>query len=170
MNIKWLKKPNDFVLGILMIGVSLFLFFGKITDNAPASSQGGMLARPDVWIQMIAGILVAVSVILIIKSVDLKGCAEAERFHFALDSTVVSITAVLILYALLLPVIGFFVTTFAAIFFLVFLFTVREEKLVMRKLTKKDALRIAIKSTLTALVMLVILWLVFAKLLAIQLP
>ena len=169
---KWIKKTNDFVLGIMMIFVSMFLMFGNITDNVPATSQGGTLARADVWIQMIAVILAVVSVLLIIKSIDFqgKGTGEKEKFSFALDSTVVCITAILILYALLLPVVGFFITTFAAIFFLVFLFTLREEKLALRKLTKKDAVRITVKSVITALVMLVVLWLIFAKLLAIQLP
>ena len=69
---KGIKKTNDFVLGIIMIIVSLCLFFGKVTTNVPEISQGGYLARADVWLQMIAVLLGAASIILIITSLDFK--------------------------------------------------------------------------------------------------
>ena len=42
---KCIKKMNDFVLGILMILLSAFLVFGKITETEVKTGQGGFLVR-----------------------------------------------------------------------------------------------------------------------------
>ena len=41
---KCIKKMNDFVLGILMILLSAFLVFGKITETEVKTGQGGFLS------------------------------------------------------------------------------------------------------------------------------
>lgn len=51
---KCIKKMNDFVLGILMILLSAFLVFGKITETEVKTGQGGFLVRSDVWLRMMA--------------------------------------------------------------------------------------------------------------------
>ncbi|WP_347559838.1 tripartite tricarboxylate transporter TctB family protein [Clostridium sp. AM58-1XD] len=129
-----------------------------------------MIARPDVWLQMIAVLLFLVAVILVVSSLDFAGKAEKEGFHFVLDSTILLTVAALILYAVLLPAAGFIPTTFLMTVFLTAVYTLKEEKLCVRGLDKKDMIRIGRKSVITGAVLLVILWLVFAKLLAIQLP
>ena len=85
---KCIKKMNDFVLGILMILLSAFLVFGKITETEVKTGQGGFLVRSDVWLRMMGVFLVIVAVILIIRSFGKKEGEEAEGFHFYLDSTV----------------------------------------------------------------------------------
>ena len=65
---KCIKKMNDFVLGILMILLSAFLVFGKITETEVKTGQGGFLVRSDVWLRMMGVFLVIVAVILIIRS------------------------------------------------------------------------------------------------------
>ena len=167
---KGIKKTNDFVLGIIMIVVSLCLFFGKVTTNVPEISQGGYLARADVWLQMIAVLLGAASIILIITSLDFKKTGKSEKFEFVIDSTILLTVAALIIYAALMPIIGFMITTFVMVLFLTFLYTVREEKRQFSQLEMADWLRLVKKGVITAAVMLIILWLVFGKLLAIQLP
>ena len=165
-----IKKANDFILGIFMIAVSAFLFFGKVTSNVPEVSQGGLIARPDVWIQMVAVLLFIVAVILVILSMDITGKAEKEAFHFVLDSTVILTIGALILYAVLLPKAGFAVTTFLMTAFLTALYTLKEEKRSVKSLDKREIIRIGRKSIITGAVLLIILWLVFGRLLAIQLP
>ena len=65
---KCIKKMNDFVLGILMILLSAFLVFGKITETEVKTGQGGFLVRSDVWLRMMGVFLGIVAVILIIRS------------------------------------------------------------------------------------------------------
>lgn len=167
---KMIKKTNDFVLSILMLGVSAFLCFGKIVQNVPATSQGGLLARSDVWIRMIAIYLAIVAVILLITSINFRRSEQTEGFKFMLDSTIISTVVGLVLYTVLLPILGFFICTFAMTLFLVVMYTVREEGRQFRSLDKRVTLRVGLKGVITAAVLLAVFWFVFARLLGIQLP
>lgn len=133
---KCIKKMNDFVLGILMILLSAFLVFGKITETEVKTGQGGFLVRSDVWLRMMGVFLVIVAVILIIRSFGKKEGEEAEGFHFYLDSTVVAVIVSLIVYALALPKVGFMITTFLMCLYLVILFSVKEQSLTFRTVPK----------------------------------
>ena len=72
---------NDFVLGILMTIFGLWLLFGKITEMEVQTGQGGFLARSDIWLRMLAVILILVSVILIIRSINFKKEEVVEGMH-----------------------------------------------------------------------------------------
>lgn len=167
---KAIKHINDFVLGILMVGVSAYLFLGKITETEVTMSQGGYFARSDVWLRMIAVMLFVVAVVLIIRSINFKKDEDVEKFHFYLDSTVVATVASLVAYAVALPIIGFFISTFAMTFYLVLLYSVKEQGLRFKEVPKSDWGKIILKSAITSAILLVVFWLIFGKLLAIQLP
>lgn len=168
---KVIRKANDFVLGILMILLSVGLFFGKVTSNVPEVSQGGPISRPDVWLQMIAAILFVISVILVVSSLNFgKKDIKEEKFQFKMGSTAMLTIAALIIYAALLPIVGFVVVTLVITSFLTALYTLEEEKLSIKKIQKADIIRIGRKSLITGVIMLGILWIVFGKILAIQLP
>lgn len=170
---KRIKKMNDFVLGILMIFLSAFLVFGKITEVEVKTGQGGFLTRSDVWLRMMGVFLFVVSIILIIRAIGIgkKGQEhQAEPFNFYLDSTVVAVVLSLVVYALALPKIGFFITTFLMCLYLVVLFTIKEKSWTFRTVPANMWGKILFKGCVTAAVLLVVFWLVFGKLLAIQLP
>lgn len=155
-----------------MILLSAFLVFGKVTETEVKTGQGGFLVRSDVWLRMMGIFLAVVAVVLIIRAMDFskKGNQEAEPFHFYLDSTVVAVTASLIAYALALPKIGFFISTFVACMYLVILFSVKEQSLTFRTVPKNAWGKLLIKGLVTAAILLVVFWFVFGKLLSIQLP
>lgn len=163
---KCIKKMNDFVLGILMILLSAFLVFGKITETEVKTGQGGFLVRSDVWLRMMGVFLVIVAVILIIRSFG----EEAEGFHFYLDSTVVAVIVSLIVYALALPKVGFMITTFLMCLYLVILFSVKEQSLTFRTVPKALWGKLLVKGVLSAAVMLAVFWFIFGKLLSVQFP
>ena len=168
---KGIKKTNDFVLGILMILLSAGLFFGKVTSNVPEVSQGGPIASPDVWHKMIAAQLFIVSLILVISSLDFgRDKGEKEPFQFHMGSTAILTVIALVVYAALLPVAGFAAVTFVITAFLVAIYTLSEEKLSLKEVTKSDVVRIGRKSIITGIIMLAILWAVFGILLEIPLP
>ena len=178
---KCIKKMNDFVLGILMILLSAFLVFGKITETEVKTGQGGFLVRSDVWLRMMGVFLVIVAVILIIRSFgkNIRNHAfaasgadgeEAEGFHFYLDSTVVAVIVSLIVYALALPKVGFMITTFLMCLYLVILFSVKEQSLTFRTVPKALWGKLLVKGVLSAAVMLAVFWFIFGKLLSVQFP
>lgn len=167
-----IKKMNDFVLGILVILLSAFLMFGKITETEVKTGQGGFLVRSDVWLRMMGLFLFVVAVILIIRSLNLWHRKEenAEPFHFYIDSTVIAVTLSLIAYALALPVLGFFISTFVICMYLVILFSIKEKAWTFRSTPKEAWGKLLLKGVATAAVLLLVFWAVFGKLLAIQLP
>ena len=167
---KAIKHVNDLILGILMIGVSAFLFFGKITQSEVQTAQGGFLARPDIWLRMMAVFLFVVSVILIIRSINFSKSEEVDKFSFYIDSTVIATVLSLIAYAVALPWIGFFVSTYTMTFYLVMLYSVKEKGWNFNSVPKGNWGKILVKSLITAAILLVVFWFVFGKLLAIQLP
>lgn len=167
---KAIKHMNDFVLGILMIIVSAFLFFGKITQTEVATAQGGFLARPDIWLRMMAVFLFLVSVALIIRSINFSKSEEVDKFKFYIDSTVIATIVTLIVYAVALPLVGFFISTYAITFYLVLLYSVKEKGWNFNSVPKGNWGKILLKSCITAAILLAVFWFVFGKLLAIQLP
>ena len=169
---KKIKQKNDFVLALMVYALSAFLGFANITESEVTTGQGGLLARTDVWLRMIAVFMAIVATILVVRSLGLLGkvVAEKSKFTFYLDGTIVGIMTSLILYALALDYVGFFVSTFSITFYLVLLFSVREQSFTFRTFPKKDWPRLLLKGVLTAVALLVMFWLIFGKLLAVQLP
>lgn len=167
-----IKKMNDFVLGILVILLSAFLIFGKITETEVKTGQGGFLVRSDVWLRMMGVFLLVVAVILVIRSLNLGHRKEeaTEPFSFYIDSTVIAVTVSLIAYALALPFVGFMISTFAICMYLVVLFSIKEKAWTFRSTPKEAWGKILLKGILTAVVLLIVFWFIFGKLLAIQLP
>lgn len=165
-----IRHKNDMVLGIIMSAASMFLIFGKVTEQKVNTNQSGFFGRPDVWLRGLGVLLLLISVILIIRAIDFKNEGTEDKFHFYIDSTVIGLVISLILYTILLPKVGFMITTFAETFYLALLFTVKERGLSFPTVPKKDWGGILLKCIITSAVLLVVFWIVFGKLLAIQLP
>lgn len=166
-----IKKMNDFVLSLIMIVLSLFLIFGNVTEGGTTMGQGGPLAKPDVWLKLLAALMLVFSVILLIKSISFKRDGQdKEKFSFALNSTVILTIVGLSIYTALLPVIGFFVSTFLLSMFLCLLFSIKENKKSIKTMGKNEWFAYILRSFGFSLVMLLVLYLVFGKLLAIHLP
>lgn len=164
---KGIQKVNDFVLGLLMIGLSAFLVFGKLTEAEVKTGQGGFLARSDIWLRMIGVFLFIVSVLLIIRACRGK---EKEPFHFHMDTAAASVMAMLILYAIIMPYLGFMITTFISAFYLVVLFSIKEKSYTFKTFPKSDYPKMLRNSAITAAVMLLAFWFIFAELLSVKLP
>ena len=165
-----IRHWNDFILGVLMIFVGLFLLFGNLTNRPVSTGQGGWLARPDIWLRIMAVLMLVISVCLIIRALNLKKTEDVEAFRFHVDSTQIGTVVALILYSLLLPVFGFFITTFCATFYLVLLYSIKEKGLSFKTVPKGNRGKMILKSLIISAISLGIFWLIFGYLLAIQLP
>ena len=170
---KAIKHMNDFILGILMVAVSLFLLLGKITDREVPTAQGGFLARSDIWLRMMAVFMLIVAVILIIRSINFNKSDDVEPFKFYIDGTVIATIISLVAYAYLLPLLGFFISTYVMTFYLVMLYSVKENGwnfFGKNGIPKGQIGKILIKCIVTSAILLVVFWFVFGKLLAIKMP
>lgn len=165
-----IKKMNDFVLAVIMLVLGLVLLLGNFTVGGTTMGQGGLLARPDMWLKAIAALMVFFSIVLGIKSLSFKKGEEQEKFTFAINWTVVLTLVALVLYTIFLPIIGFFISTFLLSFFLCTLYAIKEDDKKVKELTRQEWVRYLLRSLIFSAVMVVLLYLIFGKLLAIQLP
>lgn len=171
-----IKKTNDFILGILMTGVGMFLLFSsKIVTNISMNDSGGYFARADVYVKMLGAILALSSIILIIKSLGfdknkLDKKNEPTKFNFDITDTVCYIILSMVIYAVFLPLIGFKISTFVMLFYLCMLFSIKEQNKKLNKYTKQEVIKIGIRSFIYSLISVIVLYFVFTKGLNVQLP
>ena len=168
---KKIKHMNDFVLSILTMILGIWLLFGKITEAPVNTGQGGFIARSDIWLRMVAVLIILVSVAIMVRSIVGKNFkAEDGKLHFYLDGTIIATVIGLIVYAILLPLLGFFITTYIGTFYLMLLYSVKEKSWTFRTVPKEQWAKILIKCAAASGIFLLIFWLIFGKLLAVQLP
>lgn len=166
-----IKHVNDFILAVAMLALSAFLiFYPDITTTIPKLAQGGFFTRADVYIRMLAVILLIASGVLLIRSLTLAPVGSGGRFHFLTAKSAVLTAAALIVYTLFLPWIGFFVSSFLMIVFLNLLYCFQEKNKGWKEYSKQESLHMLLSAMIYSLVLMLILWLVFSKLLGVRLP
>jgi hypothetical protein len=169
---KLFKSVNDLLIGMALLILGLYVLFTNdmIRGNVP-SSAGGIWIRPDTWPRFIGGMLAFFSLVLIIKSFNFKRSAETEAFSFVISREVVLTTLALVAYAFLLPLVGFAVSTFLLMFFLVCLFF-RKEKSGDGKpaVGKKEITRTLVIAAVYSAIMDVVVYLLFSRVLNVVLP
>jgi hypothetical protein len=125
---KPIRNVNDCIIGIALLALGVYvLTTNDIVQGNIATSAGGPLVRPDVYVRLIGGCMAFFAAILVIKAINFSGTAETRGFHFVISRETVLTVAGLIVYTLLLSLIGFAVSTFLLIFFLTCLY-IRKEK------------------------------------------
>jgi hypothetical protein len=169
---KLLRSVNDFIIGIALLVLGLYVMFttNLIQGNVP-STAGGVWIRPDTWVRFIGVMLAFFSLILTIKSFNFKREAKTEPFLFVISWEVVLTTLLLVIYAFLLPIIGFGVSTFLLLFLMVCLFF-RKEKSGDGKpaITKKEIIRTVIIAAVFSLIMDVVVYQLFSRVLNVVFP
>ena len=172
MQIKPIKKMNDFIIGLALLALgSYVLFTEKIVFGNVPYIGGGPLVHPEVYVRLIGGILTFLSAILVLKSLNWSRKAVVVPFKFALTPHISLTMAALILYTFLLPRIGFAVATFLLNFFLTCLFLHRERTGEGKSpLVKKDIIRSLIHITIYSILLLIAIYFLFTKVLYVDLP
>jgi hypothetical protein len=169
---KLLKSVNDFIIGVFLFALGLFVLTTKrVMDGSVNVTDGGIWVRPDVYVRLIGGLISLCSAILIGKSLNFKRQAETSGFHFVICREVVLTAAALIVYAFLLTRIGFAVSTFLLTLSLTCVYIQKEKQGGSRppltgKITVKDLIIAAVYSV----VLDVVVWLIFSKVLHVALP
>lgn len=167
---KAIKVMNDFVLGVIMLVLSIYLFLtDQVVNRLPKTEQGGFFARSDVYIYMLAAILGIVSLIIIIKSLNFKK-EEVRKFKFAINDTIIYTVVALVLYVLLFSTVGFIISTFIMVLFLCMMYSVKEKNEKLKEYTKQELIKMIIRAFIYSIATVIILKLVFENGLSVQLP
>ena len=165
---KIIKSTNDLLLGLLMGGLSVFLLVSDQTVTGRTNNAGGFWAQASTYINLLAALLLAMSVLQLIYALNFKGDESAHsKLSIPLNREIVITAVALVLYALLLPTLTFFPSTLALTVVLVGTFMMKENSGTGdRKLSKKQIITAIIYSA----VLTVALYLIFTYLLKCVLP
>jgi hypothetical protein len=165
---KTIRSTNDLLLAVLMGGVSIFLLTSKKIITGVENGLGGTWAQASTYIHLLAGILLALSVLQLIYAINFKG-GEHTKLHIPISREILITAAALVLYALLLPVLTFFPCTLALNIVLCRAFAMKENQgdpELKGKLPKKQLIAVVIYSV----VLTIVLWVLFTQILKCVLP
>ena len=166
---KVIRSTNDLLLAVLMGAASIFLLTSDKVITGVENGLGGAWAQASTYIHLLAGILLALSVLQLIYAINFKANGEHQKLHIPVSKEIIITAVTLVLYALLLPVLTFFPCTLALNIILCGTFAMKENEgdpELKGKLPKKQIVHIIIY----AAVLTVVLWLLLTKVLKCVLP
>ena len=166
---KVIRSTNDLLLAVLMGAASIFLLTSDKVITGVENGLGGAWAQASTYIHLLAGILLALSVLQLIYAINFKANGEHQKLHIPVSKEIIITAVTLVLYALRLPVLTFFPCTLALNIILCGTFAMKENEgdpELKGKLPKKQIVHIIIY----AAVLTVVLWLLFTKVLKCVLP
>ena len=172
MRIKFVKNTNDFVIGIALLALGIYILLTKkIVFGNVMQTSGGPLVHPEVYVRLLGGILTFLAAILVLKSLNWRRSAELTPFRFLITPHIFLTVVALVLYTFLLPRIGFAVSTFSLNFFLTCLFLHRERTGEGKAtLERKSIIRSLIHITIFSIILLIIIYILFTRVLYVDLP
>lgn len=166
----FIKNTNDLVLGISSLVISLWLVLDtNLIKGFALVSSTPFLARPDVYVRMIAGGWAILAALLILKSLNLTGQVTGRvKFSFNLPLVTLLPMVAFIICTLILEEVGFFVSSFVLMTFMCFVFQLKEKHLTLR--ADKEVLKSLAISSGFSLVLVAALEQIFTHLLKVSLP
>ena len=172
MQIKFVKNTNDFIIGLALLVLGCYvLLTDKIVFGNVMKTSGGPLVHPVIYVRLLGGILTFLAAILVLKSLNWSRKAEVIPFRFLLTPHISLTVVALVIYTFLLSRIGFAVSTFLLNFFLTCLFLHRERTGEGQALPgKRDIIRTLIIVTIYSILLLIVIYILFTKVLYVDLP
>jgi hypothetical protein len=168
---KIVRSMNDLVLGIGTFILSIYLLTSKnIISSDIATGAGGRFAQAGTYVDLLAYILIILSVVLIVKAFNWAKREDTTGFIFLLNKEIVISVLAMVAYTWLLPRLGFTLTTLPFLFGLVILFSAKEITKGERKLTKAELKKVLLLATIFSVGMLLIVFLVFSVILKVTMP
>jgi len=169
LKLRWFKSMNDFCAVILMAAIGCFLCFsdkivGQKVTGIPA---GGLFVRADMYIRILGGFLLFLTILLFIKNLNFKK-SETTAIHIPITSQALLTIAALVVYTLVLKTIGFAIATFLVSFYLVFLYMRIEGK--NQPLTRPILVRMLVTDAVFSAGLVALIYLLFGILLRVSLP
>ena len=165
---KIIKSTNDLLLALIMGGLSIFLLVSDQTVTGKTNGMGGFWAQASTYINLLAGMMLAMSVLQLIYAINFKGDEKQfSKLSIPVNREIVITAVALVLYALLLPILTFFPCTLALTIILTGTFMMKENSGTGdRKLSKKQLIIAVVYSG----ILTVALYLIFTYLLKCVLP
>jgi formate hydrogenlyase subunit 3/multisubunit Na+/H+ antiporter MnhD subunit len=169
---RFLKSTNDFVIGLALMCVGVFIVFtDKVVQGQVTTGNGGFWVRPDTFVRLIGGLLAFFSVTLVLKSINWAKSKETKGFVFLVCRENIITVAALVLYIALLNIIHFFAATFLLLFFLTIIYYKKEISAVEKERPEKKVIvkRFVIAAVYSVILTIAVHW-IFSQVLHVSLP
>jgi hypothetical protein len=165
-----IKKTNDLILGICSLIISLWLVLdSSLIKGFALVSSTPFLARPDVYVRIIAAVWAILALLLVLKSLNLTGqVTERVKFSFNLPLVTLLPMVAFIFCILILEDVGFFISSFVLMTVMCFVFQLKEKHLTLR--ADKEVFKILGISCGFSVVLVFSLEQIFTHLLKVTLP
>jgi hypothetical protein len=160
---------NDFIIGMVLMAVSVWLLVSKnITEGRIIDNEGGLFVRADMYIRMLGGLMLFLAFLMVIRSINFKKAAETTGFSFTITTESFLTILALVLFIILLKPVGFGITTFLFTFFEVCLYMRKENR--GKGLGRREVIKKTVFAGIFSVILVVIVYLVFVKVLLVILP
>jgi len=169
LKLKWFKSMNDFCAVILMTAIGCFLVFSDliVPQKLTGTPPGGLFVRADMYIRLLGGLLLFLTVLLFIKNLNFRK-AETTPLNIPITPQAVYTILSLAVYTLVLRTLGFALSTFLVSFFLVFLYMRLENK--NTPLTRPLLVRMLTTDVIFSICLVGVIYVLFGMVLRVSLP
>jgi len=160
---------NDFLAVILMAAMGCFLVFSDliVAEKMSGVPAGGLFVRADMYIRLLGGFLLFLTVLLFIKNLNFTK-SKTMPLKIPITPQAVYTILALVVYTLVLRIIGFALATFLVSFYLVFLYMRIENKNTI--LTRKIVIRMLVTDLIFSVSLVVVIYVLFGMVLRVSLP
>ena len=139
MKHRCVRQGADFIMGLILLILAIVLISVDVTNGAEAMLNkvghfvSAPIALPGIYVNLAAWLLLFLSVALILRSVRLphqkSADNDAERITIHLNSAAVTTMITLVVYVIVMPKVGFYLSTTALCAVISFSFSVKEKHL-----------------------------------------
>lgn len=166
------KKLNDFILGVIGIGLGAFLCFSKhILSGVLMFKNIPFMAKPETYTHFVGILMIFMSVALLIQSLRFKEQPneqeEAQTKKFKLKKETIITMVTMLLFVAAYEVIGFPIPALFLVFIISTVFGLSERQMKPEE-SREPLLRFFIIRVIYAAAVVGILMLAFNKLLKVQ--
>ena len=169
LKLSWFKSMNDFCAVVIMSAIGSFLCFSDriVGHKVTGIPAGGLFVRADMYIRILGGMLLFLSLLLFIKNLNFNK-SETTPIKIPITSQAVLTIVSLVIYTIVLKTIGFAIATFLVSFYLVFLYMRIEGK--NQPLTRPILVRMLVTDAVFSAGLVALIYLLFGILLRVSLP
>ena len=163
------KNMNDLIGGMLFMGAGAWLMFSDniIEGRIPVIQAHGII-RADTYIRMLGGLILFLAFLMIVRSINFKKEATTKAFEFHISKESILTFAGLVLFVAFLRPLGFVKVTFLFSFFIGCVYMLKETK--NEGIHRREKIKKIISIGVFSLILVLTVYLVFGRVLLVQLP
>ena len=164
-----IKSMNDFVCGILLTGLGIWLVLSKnVTEGRILKAHDQGFIRPDSYIRIIGWLIIILAVIIAVRAINFKREKETSALWFRISKESFLSFVALGLFIFFLPRLGFAISTFVFGFFTVTLYMLKETE--HQGFNRRQKIKRILFSAVFSIALVLLIYLVFTKILLVVLP